>query len=396
MKYDFVLFEHLYNVQNHYKDLSNLAILLKTAGYKVAIADAFMEADLCQIDGIPHISLDIKCPKEFKTPRTYEPQKSALRKFYDRIRKDIYMYRVIKILNSVALNIYAGSLTLATPVFFMNAFNKSKTTYYMWALRSSHVLNWKKGIRTFSSFVSKLLYDRIFKYGNLRLLISNQLIRREFEEKVGIDQNRLILRPERFITKKIPNNYVKSTGSKLHLLFIGTLRPFKNVEFCIESLKQLNNPNISYTIAGRCKTDEVYNKKIERLIEGMHNVYRIDRYIPEEEYNRLIKECDFLILCDKTQASCASNGTMSEALLMGKPIIAPDINPFKYEVETYGVGYLYKYGDIDSLCSVLLRAQEQGVELFQERLASYQDMFMLDRVADDLKKQIKSNMVCGI
>lgn len=387
MKYDFVLFEHLYNVQNHYKDLSNLAILLRTAGYKVAIADAFKEADLCKIEGVPHISMNIKCPKEFKTPRTYEPKKSALRKFYDRIRKDIYMYRVIKKLNDFAPNIYAGSLTLATPVFFMKAFNHNNT-YYMWALRSSHVLTWKNSIRSFLSIVSKLLYNNITNNSNLRLIISNQLILQEFIEKVGVERNRLIMRPERFLMKKTFNNIFYTKKKDLHLLFIGTLRAFKNVEFCIESLKKLHNPNIFYTIAGRCKTDVAYNKKVERLISDMPNVHRIDRYIPEEEYNRLMEECDFLILCDKTQASCASNGTMSEALLMGKPIIAPNINPFKYEVETYGVGYLYKYGDIDSLCSILLKAQDQGTEQFREKLATYQDMFMLDRVAEDLKEQI--------
>lgn len=387
MKYDFVLFEHLYNVQNHYKDLSNLAILLKTAGYKVAIVDAFKEADLCKVNGIPHISLDINCPKEFKSPRAYEPKKSALKKFCDRIQKDIYIYKVIKQLNNVASNIYIGSLTPATYTLFVKAFN-ANTVYYMWALRSSYLLKWKKPNLGGLSIISLFLFRNVKKYQNLRLIVSNQLIKKEFIEKVGIEHTRLLQRPERFIVKKNNIESQKRYSKTLNLLFIGTLRPEKNVEFCIAALNRLNNPNIYYTIAGRCKTDEVYNKKIERLIEGMHNVYRIDRYIPEDEYNRLINESDFLILCDKTQASCASNGTMSEALLMGKPIIAPDINPFKYEVETYGVGYLYKYGDIDSLCSVLLKAQDMGIEQFQEKLSSYQNMYILDKVADDLKKQI--------
>ena len=43
MKYDFVLFENLFSVENHYKDLGILVTLLKEAGYKVAIADAFKE-----------------------------------------------------------------------------------------------------------------------------------------------------------------------------------------------------------------------------------------------------------------------------------------------------------------------------------------------------------------
>ena len=38
-KYDFVLFENAYDIENHYKDLSLLAKILKKAGYTVAIAN---------------------------------------------------------------------------------------------------------------------------------------------------------------------------------------------------------------------------------------------------------------------------------------------------------------------------------------------------------------------
>ena len=59
MKYDFLLLEHLYTVENHYKDLGILAHLLKKVGFKVAIVDVFKEAELCKVGDIPHLSLDI-------------------------------------------------------------------------------------------------------------------------------------------------------------------------------------------------------------------------------------------------------------------------------------------------------------------------------------------------
>ena len=393
MTYDFILFEHLYAVQNHYKDLTNLVVLLKAAGYRVAIADAFKEAILCKVEGVPHINISIKCPKEFKEPSTYLPKRSALKKLYYRIRKDFYMYKVVKYLNSMTDNMYVGSMTLDTPVFFMRAFSPNKT-YYIWALRSSHVLPWKKKIRNFSSLVSMMLYNNMKKHHNLRLLVSNKLIQTEFIEKAGVKIDRLILRPERFIsTIKRPATRCQKENKTLHLLFIGTLRPFKNVEFCLKALNKLNDENIYYTIAGRCKKrcDENYNQFVKELAEKTKNVSRIDRYIPEEEYLMLIEDCDFLILCDKTQESCASNGTMSEALLSGKPIIAPDFNPFKYEIENYGVGYLYRYNDLDSLCDILIKAREEGVEHFTDNLYNYQKMFMMDEVARNLKAQIERN-----
>lgn len=386
--YDFVLFEPLYTVQNHYKDLNNLAILLKAAGYNVAFIDAFKENGLSQIDGIPHIKLNIKCPKEFCTLRNYEIKQNPFLKFYYRIRKDIYLYRIIKKLKGLAPNVYLGSLTLASPVFFMHAFD-SNTKYYMWALRSSHVLRWKRGLTDFSSLVSRFLYKRIKHYSNLRLIVSNPLIKDEFINEVGIESDRIILRPERYINEKTVchKNTDKNTNN-LNLLFIGTLRPFKNVEFCLEALRKLNNPSIYYTIAGRCKIDKAYDNKINEMVNLTNNAKRIDRYISDDEYEEIIQDCDFLVLCDKKQASCASNGTMTEALLKGKPIIAPDFNPFKFEVETYGVGMLYRYGDLDSLCDVILQAWHQGADSFKPYLSAYQEMFMKDEVVKRLKEQL--------
>lgn len=392
MKFDFLLFEHLYNVQNHYKDLGILARLLQKAGYRVAIVDVFKEAELCNIGDIPHISLGIDCPREFRSVRTYIRKKNGLVNLYYRVKKDIYLYKIIKSLSGIAPNIYIGSMTLATPIFFFMAFEKH-TNYYMWALRSAYVLNWKNSKLGFYNFISRSLYKIIHKCKNLHLIVSNELIKKEFEEVVGIEDDRLILRPERIIKERqvIAGKGVK--GSSLNLLYIGTLRAEKNIEFCIEAMKKISDNRISYTIAGRCKSDNNYNDKIKQLTKDVPNIYRIDRYIPDEEYEQLMSDCDFLVLCDKQQASCASNGTMTEALLHGKPIIAPDFNPFKYEVEKYGVGMLYLYNDVDSLCETILKALNDGVESFKDNIASYQNNFIEENVAHKLTKQLKKNEV---
>lgn len=387
MKYDFVLFENLFSVENHYKDLGILVTLLKEAGYKVAIADAFKEDSLCKIEGVPHLRMNISCPSLFKEPNTYSEKLSGWKSLYYRIKKDIYLYRIVKYLNTMAPNIYLGSMTLATPAFFFKAFS-SNNKYYMWALRSAHVMNWKSDGFSFYSLISKLLYRNIHKYKNLRLVVSNTLIKKEFINDVGIEEKRIIQRPERYIDERRMVKGLGQKGKSLHLLFIGTLRPFKNVEFCINALKELNNPNIKYIIAGRCKNDNQYNDRIARLSADLPNVIRIDRFISDEEYERLMNECDFLVLCDKKQKSCASNGTMTEALLHGKPIIAPDINPFRYECEKNGVGYLYKYGDVESLKSTLSVAFDNGTDVFDEGIMNSQDNYVLANVVNQLKEQL--------
>lgn len=388
MKYDFILFENLYSVENHYKDLDILVRLLMKAGYNVAIADAFKESKLCQPNGVPHIEIDISCPRLFRDPQTYSSKSSSWKDLYYRIRKDYYMYRVLKKVNGMAPNIYLGSMTLATPAFFFHAF-QSDTNYYMWALRSSHLLNWKCSSFGLFKFVSKALYNNCVRRKNLRLIVSNELILQEFIQQVGIPRERLIIRPERIIEYKRLLRGKGAKGVSLNILFIGTLRAFKNVEFCIEALKRLSDLRITYTIAGRCKSNTTYNDKISRLIENMPNVIRIDRYIPDDEYEQLMSDCDFLVLCDKKQASCASNGTMIEALLHGKPIIAPDFNPFKYEIYNHGIGYMYHYEDVDSLCRVLKKALESGADVFYKNISTAQECYLENAVIESLRNQIK-------
>ena len=37
-----------------------------------------------------------------------------------------------------------------------------------------------------------------------------------------------------------------------------------------------------------------------------------------------------------------------------------------------------------------------SIEKFKEKLSSYQNIYIMDKVAYELKKKKKSNMVCGI
>lgn len=387
MKYDFVLFENLYTVENHYKDLKILAVLLREAGYNVAIADAFKEANLCNVEGIPHISVQTKCSKEFKTLRVYSQGQSRWKHLFYRAQKDWYLYRVLRELKGMAPNIYLGSLTLATPAFFFRAFDRD-TRYYMWALRSATLLNWKERGMNFYSWVSRQLYKNVNHYKNLNLIISNKIICDEFVKNAGVERNRIVIRPERIVSEKVHFKFRERKDESLKLLYIGTIRPSKNIEFCLEALRQINDSRIFYTIAGRCRENNDYGEKINQLASPILNVIRIDRYIPDMEYEQLLDDCDFVILCDEKEPSCASNGTMLEALLHGRPIIAPDIHPFKYEIEKYGVGILFQYGSVDSLCRILKEAIDLDLGLFEKRLYEYQQSYTIENVSRSLRQQL--------
>ncbi len=385
-EYDFILFEHLYNVENHYKDLNNLAMLLKDAGYKVAIANAFKEKDLCDINGITHIQVDIKCPEEFKHISKNIKVRSCWRNWYYKFKKDIYLYKILKELKQKSHNIYIGSLTYAMPVFFLMLLDK-KTRYYMWALRSYTLSKWKESIFCIYSIMSWIYYYYIRNNKNISLFVSNEIIKDEIN-KIGIEKERLILRPERFIEKINVKDIPNERSKELKLLYIGTLRSSKNVELCVEAIKQLNAIDVKYIIAGRCKSDNKYNDYIKDITNGIPNIIRIDKYLTEEEYKKLIEECDFLVLCDKKEKSCATYGTMTEALLQGKPIIAPNIEPFSSEIQRYEIGRLYNYNDAVSLCKTISSLRTIDYSSIYKNIKDYQRLFLKSRIVEELKKQI--------
>lgn len=390
MKYDFVLFENLYLIENHYKDLCIIAEILKKAGYTVAFADVFKEDSLCKVEGIPHITFKRKALKHFCKVRANTDTLPRIFRYYMRYRQGHQLRYVINQLRGVTKNVYVGSLTLATPTLFIRYFN-NETNYYFWGLRASSLLGWKKNFFGYSYFISKKFFGYITKRKNIRLFVSNELIKHEFVKDLGIEPFRLILRPERMIKVKPVMMMNIDRNDSLHLLTIGTLRPFKQVEFCLDALRELNDPRIYYTIAGRSKDINGYEEMIEERMKSVHNVTRINRYIPDDEYRVILESCDFLVLCDGIQDSCASNGTMSEALLMGKPIIAPNFNPFKNEVDFFGVGLLYEYQSINSLKDRIKEAFIKRPSYFYPYLSVYQNLFLEDKVINDIKNQIEDS-----
>lgn len=84
---------------------------------------------------------------------------------------------------------------------------------------------------------------------------------------------------------------------------------------------------------------------------------------------------------------------MAEALLLGRPIIAPNYNPYKSIIEKYGVGILYEMHDRESLRNALLQAKDTDSSEFSEGILNYQQDFMYDNVVGNFKKEINSKIM---
>lgn len=389
MMYDFILFETLYNSVNHCKDLCNIATLLRDCGYKVAIADVFHEAECCKVEGIPHIQVQAKC-NAILCPST---AKSSLGRYYENLKNrfiiDKYLCKVIEELSSKTKYFYAGTMMIGMPFMWLSRIPQDKIVFF-WGLRSYYLTYYKLRKLKYETISSKIISSYFLKKENVRLFVSDEIIRKEFLS-LGFHPHQLVLRPERTIenldqeVKKFENY-----SSKCNILCIGTLRPQKRIDLCVKALNELNVQNIQLTIAGKASKEYGYDQHISNLIKDNSNIVRIDKRLTDEEFDNLINTCDYLLLCDAKQLSSVTNGTMMEALIAGSPIIAPDYDPYKTIVSSYGVGILYDITDKNSIQKAFVKAAETKSCKYKESIKRFASTLIYDDVLRLFKSEIRN------
>jgi glycosyltransferase involved in cell wall biosynthesis len=228
---------------------------------------------------------------------------------------------------------------------------------------------------------------RLFKVKkNLGLFVSEPVIKDEFI-KLGISADRLIIRPERYVNSSDNNVQACNNDNLLHFVTIGSLRSDKRIEMIVDAMKELSFP-FQYVIAGESRNN--YEATITSAIEGCEFVKRLNYRISDSEFKSLIQNSDFLMLGDKDNYSCVTNGTLMEALLAGTPVIAPDYGLYKYYVTKYGVGLLYNPSEKDSLVHALKTANELKKSSFEVGLKKIKKDFMFENISKQFCEDIKA------
>lgn len=378
--YDFVLFENTSAV-NHQKDVELIAKLMQAGGLNVAIAEVYNEREYCKDTTIPHIRFKRVFEDRFLLVED-EPN-TALRIMKNQLilhRYEKYLEYVVTELKGKTRNIYAGS---HSNVYSFSWIRKvaPNIKIYFWGLRSYRLYEHKIAPFSLGGYNSFFNRKYFYKFSNVCFFVSDEMIRQEFIN-CGISSERLVIRRER-TTKELHAPKTDGQDGAFKLLSIGTIRPEKQIEIVINALRKMDSSAIVYTIAGKTDERSGYEKVIEQASAGMPNVVRKNYRLSEEEFSQLMDDCDFLILCDKKQATNVTNGTMNEALLNGRPIIAPDYDPYRYVINKYDVGLLFNPTDESSLVNVIKKAAQSKASAYLEQLISYQKSLLFENVAKE-------------
>lgn len=390
-KYDFVLFENYIGAINHYSDLIMTAKLLRFIGNSVAIVKYTDEDKYCKVDGIPIIEIKNK----YKRPNDkWTNQKNykiyslfcMIRFLYQQHR---YASNFLEQINGIAKNYYIGTYHLLMANVFVTK-TLSSCNYYYWGVRSSKLTDLKEHFfRNPILGIKGLLFRHFFKRNeNLNFFVSDNFIKEEFIS-LGIKKDHLVLKPERMIYHT-PENNINLLSSRFSLLSIGLLREEKRLELSINAFTDLDDPEMFFTIAGR--SSKWYCEKIDEIISNNKNILRINKFIQKAEYIEIIEKSHFVVFCDKKEKYSVTNGTMMEALILNRPIIAPNYLPFSYYVNKYNIGLLFNPDDKNSLISQIKHAKELGTEYFIPHIRNFQKTLLFEICANEFIKELKVSL----
>ncbi|MCA0931594.1 glycosyltransferase [Lutimonas saemankumensis] len=161
-----------------------------------------------------------------------------------------------------------------------------------------------------------------------------------------------------------PRYHIESVSShpkneKLRLLFLGSVKPYKNLELLIEVINNLKSNDLILTIAGPAMNN-VYGEQIQSLSKNSRIKTRI-KFLENREITELIYDSDLLVLPYDTRSSLNS-GVILLACSYGRSFISPKIGTVEEFVNNDKM-ITYEYSDKTSHKHELRKSIIRALEL---------------------------------
>jgi len=149
--------------------------------------------------------------------------------------------------------------------------------------------------------------------------------------------------------------------AKMELLFLGAVKPYKNIELLIEVLRELDNPNINLTIAGKPETSS-YGRYLESLTMDLTNVTMNLKFVEDDKIPTFLGNCDVLVLPYDMRSSLNS-GSAIMAFSYKRTVICPKIGtiedlPPRYEDKVFSYTHENHLQHKEALLKSISRAYE--------------------------------------
>lgn len=135
------------------------------------------------------------------------------------------------------------------------------------------------------------------------------------------------------------------------LLFFGIITKYKGLPLLLEAFEDISRKtDVKLLIAGSVSAEYVAEMKSIKNKYSSKNITMILRFIKDDEVPYLFNAANATIL-PYTEAS--QSGVLFMSYAYGKPVVAPDIGGFSFDILKGETGYLFKVGDKSDLQRVI-------------------------------------------
>lgn len=196
--------------------------------------------------------------------------------------------------------------------------------------------------------------------------------------------------PDRYLESLAEHTKADAVNSNIQLVTIGTISAIKNPLTFLEEWKAIDKRvtgKFAYCVYGKVMDDSA-----DAILEAVHdceNVVFKNDYISAEEYNSLMKKADFVVIpYSSDYTKYATSGVMWDCFQAQKAILCPDIEPFRYYIQEYGVGYLYTPGKLET---TLNRMQAEKDRFRVELPGQFARLIEQDSF-DNIKSRLESSL----
>lgn len=127
-----------------------------------------------------------------------------------------------------------------------------------------------------------------------------------------------ILHPTYVCTSR---KYIFPPDKSFTILFIGMIRPYKNIELLIDIAEK--HPELNFIIAGK-PIDNLYQKKLEVRTNKLSNIKTIFKFLSDSEFDTLMESATLIVLPYHLE-STLNSGVAMYAFSKGLNVIIPNI-----------------------------------------------------------------------
>lgn len=152
-------------------------------------------------------------------------------------------------------------------------------------------------------------------------------------------------------------------SKKLRLLFLGEIRPYKNIELLIDVLSEFNKSEVELKIVGRVHSAD-YKVKINSKLKDLSNITTEFGFVKDEDIPSYLADCDLLIMPFNIKSSLNS-GSAILAFSYAKTVICPYIATIM-DLENKDKVLHYDYNNNEEHLSVLKKTICKAINLKRE------------------------------